>query len=100
MPKPELKQTKQLELLIDRMSILLVVCKSRSESWDVWIREGMYEDADGMGEELRQWPDYKTARNIIVEMLRRSDNETTKENGVLGGYENHAEQRGTIRNGE
>ena len=74
MSKPEKKQTERVAFLADRMAILLVICKSRTGDWNPWFREGMYEGPTG--EEIRGWPDYQTAKDIIREMLRRHDNES------------------------
>ncbi len=66
----------RVKFLADRMAILMVVCVSRTGSWNPWFTEGMYEDRDGMGDELRSWPQYKSATDVIRNMLRKQDNES------------------------
>ena len=75
MPKQNKKPTdnERLAFLADRLAILMVVCVSRSGSWDPWFREGTYEDSEGMGEEIRHWPEYTTAMEVIRNMLRKHD---------------------------
>lgn len=76
MQKPEKKLTRQqaearIDLLEDRMAILLVVCKQRLGDWNPWFREGLYEEEESLGEEIRSWPEYHTARQIIDNMTRK-----------------------------
>jgi len=56
-------------LLADRLAILLVICKSRTGSWNPFFLDRFYEGA--AAEEIRDWPDYKTAKQIVANMLRR-----------------------------
>ncbi len=65
----------RLVFMADRMAILMVVCQSRTGSWDPWFREAMYEDPEAMGDEIRSWPQHKTAMTVIRNMLRKFDNE-------------------------
>lgn len=79
MPKAEQKLTRQqaearLALLTDRMAVLLCVVRKRhGDSWDPWIGEGMWEDADSLGEETRSWPDYQEALKIVELFITRSE---------------------------
>lgn len=75
MPKQNKKPTdsERLAFLADRMAILMVVCKSRTLDWNPWFRDGLY-DGDA-GEEIREWPDYRTAKDVIRNMLRKFGNE-------------------------
>ncbi len=75
MPNDDKSSNERLAFLADRMAILMVVCVSRTGSWNPWFREGMYEDAEGMGDEIRSWPQHKAAMDVIRNMLRRYDNE-------------------------
>lgn len=75
MPKLEKNQAERVAFLADRMAILLVICKSRYGDWNPFFRDGMYDDEGSMGEEIRSWPDYQTAKDVVREMLRRHDNE-------------------------
>jgi len=81
MPKQEEKKndSERLAFLADRMAILMVVCVSRTGSWNPWFREGMYEDAEGLGDEIRAWPQHETAKEVIRNMLRKFDHERAKQ---------------------
>ena len=72
----DLKQAnRRIGFLADRMALLLVICKSRSQDWNPWFRDAMYDAEDSMGVEIREWPEYTTAKDIIRNMLRKFDNE-------------------------
>jgi len=62
----------ELQFLADRMAILLVVCKQRhGGSWVPWFQEDMYEAEGSLGDEIREWPEYQQALNIVRLMLRK-----------------------------
>jgi len=62
----------ELQFLADRMAILLCVCKQRhTGSWVPWFQEGTYEDEGLLGDEIREWPEYQQALNIVRLMLRK-----------------------------
>lgn len=67
------KQQDRLRFLCHRLAILMVICKSRTADWNPWFRESIYSGETS--DEIREWPDYKTAKMIIGHMLRRYDNE-------------------------
>ncbi len=70
------KSDKRLALLADRMAIMLVVLKQRhGDDWAPWFGEGMWESEDGMGEVIRDWPEYKTALKIVKLFIQRSERE-------------------------
>ena len=71
--KPSDKE--RLAFLADRLAILMVVCKSRTGDWNPWMRDGLYDGDAQMGEEIREWPDYKGAQDVSQNMLRRFDSE-------------------------
>lgn len=79
MPPQEKKLTRaqaeaRIELLTDRLAVLLVVVRKRhGDDWDPWRGEGMWEDPAGMAELLREWPDYKAAREIVGLFISRSE---------------------------
>lgn len=79
MPKAGKKLTRaqaedRIELLTDRLAVLLVVVRKRyNDDWNPWGGEGMWEDADGMGEVIREWPDYKAARDVVGLFISRSE---------------------------
>lgn len=65
---------KRIEMLEDRMAILMVVLKQRHGDWDPWFREGAYQDPESLGDEIRSWPEYRTGREIITFMTRKLEN--------------------------
>jgi hypothetical protein len=69
-----LTDAERVAFLADRMAILLVVCKSRyGDDWNPWFREGLWVDEGALGEEVRAWPEYQTALEIVRNMLRKQD---------------------------
>ena len=72
---PQSKESSQNKLLADRLAILLVICQSRTGDWDPWFRDGLY-DGD-VGDEIREWPAYRTAKQIVAHMLRRQNDNAT-----------------------
>jgi hypothetical protein len=90
---------KRIGFLTDRMAILLVICKSRYGDWNPVFRDGMYDDEGSMGEEIREWPDYKAALQVIDQMLRRFDNENDRSDCVLRDRQVNDQQRGTTGDG-
>ena len=78
MPRQGKKQSNEARVafLADRMAILLIICKQRhGGSWEPWFREGMYDDEGSLGDELREWPQYKEGLDVVRLMLRKFDNE-------------------------
>ncbi len=68
------KSDRRLALLADRLAVLLVVVKNRhGNDWAPWFGESTWEDPDRMAEEIRGWPDYKTAKDIVKLFLKRQD---------------------------
>jgi len=66
----------RLAFLADRMAIMLVILKARyGDDWSPWFGEAMWESGDGMGEEIRSWPEYGTAKAIVRLFLMRFENE-------------------------
>jgi hypothetical protein len=62
------------------MAILLCVCKQRyGDDWNPWFREGLYDEPEGLGDEIRSWPEYDTALEIVRVMLRRQDANNQRE---------------------
>jgi len=62
------------ELLIDRAAILLVVAKNRHDGdWSPWWLDRMYDDPESIGDEIRQWSDYKVARRMVIRWLKNLD---------------------------
>jgi len=64
------------------MALMLVILDSRTgNDWNPWMGEGVWDGE--MGEELREWPQYKTAKDIvrlwIAKHDRRMENELGKD---------------------
>jgi len=57
------------------MAILMVVCVSRTGSWNPWFTEGLYEDLEAMGDEIRSWPQHKSALDVIRRMVKKHETE-------------------------
>lgn len=64
----------RIELLRDRLGVLLVVCKMRyGNDWNPFFREGLYEDEGSLGDEIRGWPEYKSALMVVDNMIRKNE---------------------------
>lgn len=61
----------------------MVICKARYGDWNPFFRDGMYDAEGSMGEEIREWPDYKVALEIIRRMIKRMENEQNDPSGCL-----------------
>jgi hypothetical protein len=67
----------RVELLADRLAILLVVVKQRyGTEWEPWFGESVWEQEDHLGDEIREWPQYIEAMNIVRQFIRRHDART------------------------
>jgi hypothetical protein len=76
------RSDRRLALLADRLAILLVVARSRhSTDWEPWFGEGVWEEEGRLGDEIRGWPDYKTAKDIVKLFLKRQDGRIKDEQG-------------------
>lgn len=78
MPKDDKKLQRaeaRLAFLADRMAILMVVCVQRTGSWNPWFTEGLYEDLEAMGDEIRSWPQHKSAMEVIRRMVKKHETE-------------------------
>ncbi len=68
------KSDKRIALLADRLAIALVVLKMRyGNDWLPWFGEAVWDEADGLGDEIRDWPDYKAAKEIVKLFLKRGE---------------------------
>lgn len=72
------KSDKRIAFLADRMAVMLVILKSRHGDWDWLYGEAMWSDPEGMAEELRDWSEYKVAKDIVRLWLKKHD---TREKG-------------------
>lgn len=76
MPSDDKKSNDRLAFLADRFAILMVVCKMRyGNEWNPFFQDGLYEDEGSLGDEIKGWPEFQSARDVIRNMLRRHDNE-------------------------
>lgn len=70
------KSDKRIALLADRLAVLLVVVKQRyGTDWEPWFGESLWEGEDRLAEEIREWPAYKEARQIVKLFIQRSERE-------------------------
>lgn len=70
------KSDRRLSLLADRLAIALVVLKQRyGTDWEPWFGESIWEDAEHLGDEVRQWPEYKEAKGIVKIFIKRMERE-------------------------
>lgn len=85
MPKDDKNRSdKRLALLADRLAILLVIVKQRhGDNWDPWFGEGLWEDEDAMGELIREWPEYETAKKIVRLWIKKHDKRIDDEQSDL-----------------
>lgn len=68
------KSDRRLTLLADRLAVLLVVVKQRyGTDWEPWFGEGVWEEEDRLADEVRGWPEYKEARDIVKLFIHRSE---------------------------
>lgn len=68
---------KNSAVLADRLAILLCVAKQRhGGSWIPWFQEGTYDDEGSLGDEIRQWPEYKEALDVVRLFMRRNNERT------------------------
>ena len=79
MPQPEKKLTRaeyeaRVDLLTDRLAISLMLLKQRhGNDWNPWFGEGMWNDADGLAEILRQSKEYPEAVSVVELFITRSE---------------------------
>lgn len=68
------KSDRRIALLADRLAVLLVVARSRhGTDWAPWFGESVWEEEGHMADEIRGWPDYKTAKDIVKLFIKRQD---------------------------
>ncbi len=68
------KSDRRIALLADRLAVMLVIARSRhGTDWEPWFGESVWEDDGRMAEEIRTWPDYKVAKDIVKIFLKRQD---------------------------
>lgn len=68
------RSDRRIALLADRLAVLLVVARSRhGTDWEPWFGESVWQDDGHMADEIRGWPDYKVAKDIVKLFLKRQD---------------------------
>lgn len=78
--RSQLVADNRIRLLADRAAILLVTVKGNfGDGWNPWLFERTYDDPESLGETLREWKDYKEAKDIVRLWLRRQDQRTVAE---------------------
>ena len=74
MPKPA-RDKARIRFLVDRLAILLVVAKMRyGNDWNPFFRDTLFDEEGSLGDEIRGWPEYQSARNVIAAWVKREDN--------------------------
>lgn len=70
---PDLNKAR-LALVADRLAICLVVLKQRyGTDWEPWFGESIWEAEEHLGDEIRSWPEYKEAKEIVKLFIQRSE---------------------------
>jgi hypothetical protein len=70
----------RIRLLSDRLAVSLVLLKKRhGDDWNPWAGEAMWEQVDGLAEEIRDWPDFKVALGVVELFIRRNERELGKD---------------------
>ncbi len=68
------KSDKRIALLADRLAVLLVVVKQRyGTDWEPWFGESVWQEEDRLADEIREWPQYREAREIVKLFIQRSE---------------------------
>lgn len=64
----------RIRFLVDRLAILLVVAKMRyGNDWNPFFRDTLFDEEGSLGDEIRGWPEYQSARNVIAAWVKRED---------------------------
>lgn len=64
----------QIALLTDRLAISLMLLKQRhGGDWNPWFGEGMWREADGLGEIMRLSSEYPEAIKVVKLFITRSE---------------------------
>jgi len=70
------RSDRRIALLADRLAIALVVLKQRhGDDWLPWFGEACWDAEDSLGENIREWPDYKAAKKIVRLFIKRMERE-------------------------
>lgn len=83
MPKAS-ERAHQIRFLVDRLAILLVVAKMRyGNDWNPFFRDTLFDEEGSLGDEIRGWPEYQSARNVIAAWVKREDERRAKDGGSI-----------------
>ena len=67
-------------MLADRLAILLVICNARDgDDWNPWALERTYDGEDSLGEHIRNWRDYDTAKRVVRGWIEKVDDKTRQQ---------------------
>jgi len=70
----------RIRFLVDRMAILLVVAKMRyGNDWNPFFRDTLFDEEGSLGDEIRSWPEYQSARQVIAAWVKREDARRAKD---------------------
>jgi len=68
------RSDRRIALLADRLAIALVILKSRhGADWLPWFSEACWDAEDSLGDEVREWTDYKAAKDIVRLFIKREE---------------------------
>jgi hypothetical protein len=42
--------------------------------WNPFFRDTLFDEEGSLGDEIRGWPEYQSARNVIAAWVKREDN--------------------------
>lgn len=79
MPKLEKLKTgaqaqARIDLLTDRLAICLMLLKQRhGNDWNPWFGEACWDEADGLGDIMRQSEEYPQAVEVVKLFIHRSE---------------------------
>ena len=53
----------------------MVVKQRYGTDWEPWFGESLWQDEDRLAEEIREWPQYTEAKEIVKLFIKRSERE-------------------------
>jgi len=67
------KSDRRIALLADRMAVMIALLGARHNGWEWLFGEHMWQDPDGIAEEIREWNEYRNGLEIVKLFIRRDD---------------------------
>lgn len=67
------KSDKRIAFLADRMAVMMVILQSRHGGWEWFYGENTWRGDDNMANEIRDWKEYDTAKEIIKLWIRKDE---------------------------